>query len=88
MEFLLDAFPPHRYDFFWLSLVFETFNAFDKDGNGELGFPEYVEAWKFLNQPGSQEEIKAAFDSVDVDGSALIDLFEFLLSFMGDEALK
>ena len=24
----------------------DTFNAFDKDGNAELGFPEYREAWK------------------------------------------
>eukprot|EP00492_Amphilonche_elongata_P003408 TRINITY_DN3726_c0_g1_i1.p1 TRINITY_DN3726_c0_g1~~TRINITY_DN3726_c0_g1_i1.p1 ORF type:complete len:148 (-),score=41.24 TRINITY_DN3726_c0_g1_i1:58-501(-) len=55
----------------------DTFNAFDKDGNGELGFPEYVEAWKFLNQPGNMEEMKAAFDSVDVDSSGLIEWIEF-----------
>ena len=24
----------------------DTFNAFDRDGNAELQFPEYLEAWK------------------------------------------
>merc|ERR1719350_1949633 len=33
--------------------LMETFDAFDKDGNGELQFPEYTAAWRFLNQPGS-----------------------------------
>merc|ERR1719204_1459240 len=66
----------------------DTFNAFDKDGNAELGFPEYMEAWKFLGQPGSDADIKTAFDSVDVDGSALIDRDEFLFSIMGEAAGK
>ena len=38
----------------------DTFNAFDKDGNAELGWPEYLEAWRFLNQPGTDEEVKKA----------------------------
>ena len=40
----------------------DTFNAFDRDGNAELGFPEYLEAWRFLNQPGTDEDVKKAFD--------------------------
>ena len=36
----------------------DTFNAFDGDGSGQLGYPEYVEAWKFLNRPGGEEAIK------------------------------
>ena len=28
----------------------DTFNAFDKDGSTQLGYPEYVEAWKFFDQ--------------------------------------
>ena len=36
----------------------DTFDAFDKDGSAELGYPEYVEAWKFLNRPGGEREIK------------------------------
>ena len=31
----------------------DTFNAFDRDGNAELGWAEYLEAWRFLNQPGT-----------------------------------
>ena len=29
----------------------DTFNAFDKDGSGEMGYEEYNESWKFLNRP-------------------------------------
>jgi hypothetical protein len=66
----------------------DTFNAFDKDGNAELGFPEYLEAWKFLSQPGTDEDIKRAFDAVDVDASGLVEFDEFIFSIMGETALK
>ena len=66
----------------------DTFNAFDNDGSAELGFPEYVEAWKFLGLQGSSEEIKKAFDSVDVDGSSVVDWDEFCFSIMGEKATK
>ena len=55
----------------------DTLNAFDNDGSAELGFPEYVEAWKFLGLQGSSQEIKKAFDSVDVDESGVVDWDEF-----------
>merc|ERR1711953_1025593 len=66
--------------------LMETFDAFDKDGNGELQFPEYTQAWRFLNQPGSDNDIKNAFDGVDVDRSGLVDRDEFVFSIMGPEA--
>merc|ERR1712178_436472 len=66
----------------------DTFNAFDKDGSGELGFPEYTEAWKFLNRPGGPSEIKQTFDSVDVDGSGMVAIEEFVLSLMGKKAMN
>merc|ERR1719210_1587119 len=68
--------------------VKDTFNAFDRDGNAELAFPEYYEAWKFLGQPGSDDQIKQAFDSVDVDSTGLVDWEEFVFSIMSDKALK
>ena len=66
----------------------DTFNAFDKDGNAELGYPEYQEAWKFLGQPGTNEAIKKAFDGVDVDGSGLVEWSEFCFSIMGQASAK
>jgi Ca2+-binding EF-hand superfamily protein len=66
----------------------DTFNAFDRDGNAEMQYPEYSEAWKFLGQPGDETAIKRAFDSVDVDGSGLVDWEEFVFSIMGEKALK
>merc|ERR1712142_440166 len=66
----------------------DTFDAFDKDGSAELGYPEYIEAWKFLARPGGEREIKRTFDSVDVDGSGLVEWSEFAFSLMGEDALK
>merc|ERR1711953_597874 len=66
----------------------DTFNAFDADGSGELGYPEYVEAWKFLNRPGGQDEIKKTFDSVDVDATGTVEWSEFAFTLMGESALE
>merc|ERR550534_284322 len=65
-------------------MVRDTFGAFDEDGSGELGFPEYVEAWQFMSRPGELSEIKETFDAVDIDGSGLIDFNEFAFSLMGE----
>lgn len=43
----------------------KTFNAYDRDGNAELGWPEYQEAWNFLELGGTPNEIKKAFDAVE-----------------------
>jgi Ca2+-binding EF-hand superfamily protein len=66
----------------------DTFNAFDKDGNAELGWPEYQEAWKFLGQAGDAQTIKRAFDGVDVDASGLVEWTEFVFSIMGEKSVK
>merc|ERR1719499_1064417 len=70
---------------FYKSLM-ETFDAFDKDGSGEMQYPEYKAAWQFLKQPGSERDIKSAFDSVDIDNSGLVDRDEFVFSIMGPAA--
>ena len=41
----------------------DTFDAFDKDGSAEMAYEEYRESWKFLNRPGSELDIRAAFDA-------------------------
>jgi Ca2+-binding EF-hand superfamily protein len=68
--------------------LIETFDAFDNSGDGELQFPEYKESWRFLNQPGTDRDIKAAFDSVDIDRSGCVDRDEFVMSIMGPESVK
>merc|ERR1719216_642590 len=64
----------------------DTFKAFDRDNNATLQYPEYQEAWRFLNLPGDQTAAKEAFDKVDIDRSGNVDLQEFLYSIMGEEA--
>eukprot|EP00494_Astrolonche_serrata_P030052 UN30319 len=45
-----------------------------------------MEAWKFLQQPGSDEQIKKAFDAVDIDNSGFLTWTEFVFSIMGEKA--
>ena len=66
----------------------DTFNAFDKDGSMELGYEEYQESWKFLNRPGSDADIKKAFDAIDVDGTGLVEWNEYVFSLMGEKAIN
>merc|ERR1712238_44134 len=66
----------------------DTFDAFDKDGSAQLGYEEYRDAWKFLNRPGDESVIQNTFNSVDVDGSGLVEWTEFVFSLMGEEALE
>ena len=47
---------------------------------------EYVEAWKFLGRGGDEDEVKKFFDTVDLDGSGLIEWTEFAFSLMGEKA--
>merc|ERR1712141_65780 len=64
----------------------DTFKAFDRDNNATLQFPEYQEAWRFLNLPGDANAAKQAFDNVDIDRNGNVDLTEFLYSIMGEDA--
>merc|ERR1712156_3809 len=66
----------------------DTFNAFDRDGSAELGFEEYLESWKFLNRPGTDEEIKKTFDAIDIDGTGLVEWNEYAFSLMGEKAMN
>eukprot|EP00493_Phyllostaurus_siculus_P004518 UN04539 len=64
----------------------DTFKAFDRDNNATLQYPEYQEAWRFLNLPGDANAAKQAFDNVDIDRNGNVDLTEFLYSIMGEDA--
>merc|ERR1712051_988990 len=64
----------------------DTFKAFDRDNNATLQFPEYQEAWRFLNLPGDANAAKQAFDNVDIDRNGNVDIEEFLYSIMGEDA--
>ena len=66
----------------------DTFNAFDRDGNAEMGYNEFIEAWKFLGRSGGQAEIKKSFDSVDIDGSGLVEFSEFAFWLLGEKVLQ
>merc|ERR1712048_651901 len=66
--------------------LLDTFKAFDRDNNASLQYPEYQEAWRFLNLPGDASAAKRAFDSVDVDSNGNVDIEEFLFSIMGEDA--
>merc|ERR1712147_610460 len=66
----------------------DTCKAFDRDNNATLQYPEYQEAWRFLNLPGDANAAKQAFDNVDIDRNGNVDLTEFLYSIMGEDDKK
>merc|ERR1712223_2052492 len=83
-----DMSPEHKKLTDYYKTLKDTFNAFDGDGSGELQFPEYVEAWKFLKQPNDPELIKKSFDGVDYDVSGYVEWSEFVFSIMKEDAGK
>merc|ERR1712027_261225 len=54
----------------------EAFNKYDTNGNGTLSYREFSDAWKFMNLGGSDSDVKAAFSSVDVDYSGVVEYGE------------
>ena len=42
----------------------------------------------FLDQPGIDSDVKGAFDAVDINGSGLVEIDEFMFSIMGESANK
>ena len=53
-------------------------NEVDEDGNGEVGFPEFMELMaKKMKEGEMDEEMKEAFKTFDKDGKGYISLDEF-----------
>jgi len=55
----------------------EAFNAFDKDGGGDIDKVELKELFKSLGRAPSEEELDAMIKVADTDGNGTIDFFEF-----------
>ena len=55
-----------------------TFKKFDKDGSGQLEYPEFVSAYADLGLNGTERELKEAFAKVDADSSGYVDMQEFM----------
>eukprot|EP00494_Astrolonche_serrata_P025454 UN25715 len=66
----------------------ETFDKFDRNSSGELNLEEYKKAWRFLGRGGTDDEIKKAFTTVDIDNSGFIEWDEFIFSLEGEDSKK
>jgi len=66
----------------------ESFDRFDRNSSGELNMEEYKQAWKFLGRKGTDEDIRAAFNNVDIDNSGKLEWDEFVFSLAGEEAQR
>merc|ERR1712048_1207820 len=55
----------------------EALNKDDTNGNGTLSSREFGDAWNYMGLGGSDSEVRAAFTSVDVDSSGVIEYGEF-----------
>ncbi|RMG87056.1 MAG: hypothetical protein D6712_06325 [Chloroflexi bacterium] len=57
----------------------DTFNLFDRDGDGKISAQELVEAMQQIGHPISFAEAQGLVKKYDEDGSNFIDLPEFLM---------
>lgn len=62
-----------------LQVFRESFNNFDKDGNGHITIAELTAVMKQLGQSPTKKQIKKMIESVDLDNSGTIDFEEFLV---------
>lgn len=56
----------------------ETFDHFDKDGNGTIEKPEFVKLLEALGAEMEPDEIEIGFDIIDSDDNRRIDFEEFI----------
>ena len=57
--------------------VRETFDKYDKDGNGKIDLQEFRELLAELGETAGPAEIESLFDEIDDDETGLIDYEEF-----------
>lgn len=55
----------------------QTFDQFDRDGNGVIDFGEFSELLNALGSEMEEEERRIGFDIIDVDRGGTIDFGEF-----------
>jgi Ca2+-binding EF-hand superfamily protein len=56
--------------------VITIFKALDTDGDGSLGFDEFVKAYQEINPNASMVQLNAMFQEADLDGNGTLDLHE------------
>jgi hypothetical protein len=69
-----------------LQTLRHAFEQLDTDGSNTLSFDEFVQAYTFLGQQATIDEMRKAFAEVDVDGSGQIDWFEFAEAILGSDS--
>jgi len=69
-----------------LQTLKHAFEQLDTDGSNTLSFEEFVQAWRFLGEEGTIEEMRIAFQQVDFDGSGQIDWYEFAEAILGTDS--
>ena len=58
-------------------LVIEAFKVFDKDQDGKITKPEFVQVMERLGENISKDEIEKIYEAADEDGSGEIEFDEF-----------
>lgn len=56
----------------------DSFEYFDRNGDGKISEDELAEVMRSLGQPVSDAEIKNLINDVDANGDGFIDLYEFI----------
>jgi len=60
-----------------MSDVRESFDKFDKDGNGKIDLQEFRELVAALGDTNEPAQVEAIFDEIDEDETGMVDFAEF-----------
>ena len=60
-----------------MSDIRETFDKYDKDGNGKIDLQEFRELLSELGDTNEPAKVEALFDEIDEDETGIIDFEEF-----------
>ncbi len=55
----------------------ESFEHFDRNGDGQIDFAEFVELVRVMSGRAGQAELRIGFEETDEDGNGRIDFEEF-----------
>ena len=61
-----------------LDEIKKDFSFFDRDGNGQIDLPEFIELLTVISPKTKASHVEEGFQLIDVNGDGFIDFEEFL----------
>ena len=74
------------FEVWWIYLfLLEAFLELDEDQSLQMEFPDFVNAWKWLELKGDETTLASVFSKIDQDKDGVINETEFIMAVMQEE---